>query len=79
MYTKFVSSIHARTHSHMESIIAILTFRADNNNITVADISGLNRPIPNPVRTFEEAFKHYRKSIYHHLSVIIKAAPYMLW
>ncbi|XP_065891815.1 probable ATP-dependent RNA helicase DDX53 isoform X2 [Dysidea avara] len=33
--------------------------RADNNNITVADLSSLNRPIPNPVRTFEEAFKHY--------------------
>ena len=36
-------------------------FRADNNNITVADLSSLDRPIPNPVRTFEEAFKHYRK------------------
>jgi len=37
------------------------TSRAENNNITVADLSGLDRPIPNPVRTFEEAFKHYRK------------------
>lgn len=29
--------------------------------ISVDDLSGENRAIPNPVRTFHEAFEHYRK------------------
>lgn len=33
--------------------------RTANNNITVFDLSGEDRPIPNPVRTFEEAFRPY--------------------
>ena len=36
--------------------------RTANNNITVFDLSGQDRPIPNPVRTFEEAFRPYRKN-----------------
>ncbi|XP_052090564.1 probable ATP-dependent RNA helicase DDX53 isoform X3 [Mytilus californianus] len=35
-------------------------FRKTNNNITVTDLSSEgNRNIPNPCRTFEEAFEHY--------------------
>ncbi|MBN3320219.1 DDX43 helicase, partial [Atractosteus spatula] len=35
-------------------------WRKENNNIYVDDLKdGEKRPIPNPVRTFEEAFQHY--------------------
>jgi hypothetical protein len=36
-------------------------FRKANNNISVTDLSSEgDRNIPNPCRTFEEAFEHYR-------------------
>ncbi|KAF8774859.1 probable ATP-dependent RNA helicase DDX43 [Argiope bruennichi] len=35
-------------------------FRAENNNITVMNVdTDDNKPIPNPVTTFEQAFQHY--------------------
>ena len=38
-------------------------FRSDNNKITVENYGETvqNRPIPNPVRTFGEAYADYRK------------------
>lgn len=46
-------------------------FRKTNNDIIVKDLSkDGNKRIPNPVRTFEEAFQHYRNflSILCHFS-----------
>ncbi|KAK1170937.1 putative ATP-dependent RNA helicase DDX43 [Acipenser oxyrinchus oxyrinchus] len=38
----------------------VATWRKENNNIIVDDLKeGDKRPIPNPVRTFEEAFQQY--------------------
>ncbi|XP_070555807.1 probable ATP-dependent RNA helicase DDX43 [Ptychodera flava] len=34
-------------------------FRKINMDISVTDVSDHNRPLPNPVTTFEEAFQHY--------------------
>lgn len=42
----------------------MLNFREKNNNIAVVDLSGENRPIPHPVRKFEEAFRPYRKFLF---------------
>ena len=38
-----------------------LFFRRTNNNIIVDAPDGDPRSVPNPVKTFEDAFQHYRK------------------
>ena len=42
---------------------AIISFRKINNNISAKNLTEKmkDRPIPNPIRTFREAFESYRK------------------
>ena len=40
--------------------LAIFMFRKDNMEISVLDLSGESRSIPNPVKSFHEAFRDYR-------------------
>ena len=37
--------------------------REQRNNISVTSLSEEERTIPNPVKTFEQAFSHYRKTV----------------
>lgn len=46
------------------SIVIILVYSEENNNIIVQGPDGEPDSVPNPVKTFEDAFKHYRKSQY---------------
>lgn len=39
----------------------VANIRLLNNKIMVQDLCPDQRKVPNPVRTFEEAFTHYRK------------------
>ena len=41
--------------------ISFPVIRERNNSITVTSLSEDDRPIPNPVETFHQAFSHYRK------------------
>jgi len=43
------------------NFISFPVIRERNNNITVTSLSEDDRPIPNPVETFHQAFSHYRK------------------
>lgn len=43
--------------------INIYLFRLSKNNISVTDLSNQNRKPMNPIMTFEQAFKDYRKSL----------------
>ena len=57
--------------SFITILYTVLYFlRTTNNNISVFDLSEQVRPIPNPVRTFEEAFKPYRKYINNITAVV---------
>ena len=40
-----------------------LHIREQRNNISVTSLSEEERTIPNPVKTFEQAFSHYRKIV----------------
>ena len=42
-------------------LLLLLLCRQDNKAIAVVDLSKEERRIPNPVVTFEQAFKRYRK------------------
>ena len=53
---------------HKHVLKFILNFRKTNNDIIVKDLSkDGDKRIPNPVRTFEEAFQHFRTDIFYHL------------
>ena len=45
----------------MYDYVAFLIARSERNGISVVDLSDKDRLIPNPVKTFEQAFHHYRK------------------
>jgi hypothetical protein len=54
----------------------VVSFSKENNNIMVYNLAEGGGPIPNPIRTFEQGFQHYRKlyfsgALVHRLSDII--------
>ena len=56
-------------HKHVFKFI--LNFRKTNNDIIVKDLSkDGDKRIPNPVRTFEEAFQHFRMDIFYYLDCL---------
>ena len=56
---------HGGVAGGMANVVHILLpsyFRLNNHGIMVSDLTDKNRPPPNPVTTFEQAFGPYRKS-----------------
>ncbi len=53
--------VHSYTCTCMY-VYSYMYFRLNNHGIMVSDLTDKNRPPPNPVTTFAQAFGSYRKS-----------------
>lgn len=65
-YSKHIGLYVSEAATHITNLLARYNcwsfhIREQRNNITVTSLSEEERTIPNPVKTFEQAFSHYRK------------------